>query len=119
MYPLRLRILIGSVALGLWASAPLGWAGLARGVAAYKQGDFATAVHEFVPLAEHGHAEAQFYLGAMYSKGWGVPQDDTAAAQWYRRGGPGGGGRAGVDTGWGVSRVGGGGGRRRARGRVG
>ena len=85
MYPLRLRILIGSVALGLWASAPLGWAGLAQGVAAYKQGDFATAVHEFVPLAEHGHAEAQFYLGAMYSKGWGVPQDDTAAAQWYRR----------------------------------
>jgi len=81
MYPLRLHIIIGSVALGLWASAPLGWAGPAQGVAAYKQGDFATAVHEFVPLAEHGHAEAQFYLGAMYSKGWGVPQDDTAAAQ--------------------------------------
>ena len=85
MYPLRLRLIIGSVALGLWASAPLGWAGPAQGVAAYKQGDFATAVHEFVPLAQHGHAEAQFYLGAMYSKGWGVPQDDTAAAQWYRR----------------------------------
>src|SRR5438132_5125190 len=88
MYPLRLHIIIGSVALGLWASAPLGWAGPAQGVAAYKQGDFATAVHEFVPLAEHGHAEAQFYLGAMYSKGWGVPQDDTAAAQWYRRAAP-------------------------------
>ncbi len=85
MYPLRLRLIIGSVALGLWASAPLGWAGRAQGVAAYKQGDFATAVHEFVPLAQHGHAEAQFYLGAMYSKGWGVTQDDTAAAQWYRQ----------------------------------
>ena len=85
MYPLRLRLILGSVALGLWASAPLGWAGLAQGVAAYKQGDFVTAVHEFVPLAQHGHAEAQFYLGAMDSKGWGVPQDDTAAAQWYRR----------------------------------
>ena len=85
MYPLRLRLITGSVALGLWASAPLGWAGPAQGVAAYKQGDFATAVHEFVPLAQHGHAEAQFYLGVMYSKGWGVPQDDTAAAQWYRQ----------------------------------
>ena len=84
MYPLRLRI-IGSVALGLWASAPLGWAGLAEGVAAYKQGDFTTAMHELLPLAQHGHAAAQFYLGMMYIKGWGVPQDAAAAAQWSRR----------------------------------
>ena len=85
MRPLLPLMIVVSVALGLWASAPLCWAGLAEGVAAYKQGDFATAVHEFVPLAQHGHAEAPFYLGAMCSTGWGVTQDDTAAAQWYRR----------------------------------
>lgn len=85
MCPLRLRIIMVSVALGLWTSAPSCWAGLAQGVAAYKQGDFATAVREFLPLAQHGDGEAQFYLGAMYTKGWGVPQDDTAAAQWCRR----------------------------------
>jgi TPR repeat protein len=85
MYPLRLRIIIGSVTLGLWVLAPLCWAGLAQGVAAYKQGDFTTAMHELLPLAQHGHAAAQFYLGMMYIKGWGVPQDAAAAAQWSRR----------------------------------
>ncbi len=78
-------LIMVSVALGWWMSVPPCWAGLAQGVAAYKLGDFATAVHEFLPLAQHGHAEAQFYLGAMASKGWGVPQDDTVASQWYRR----------------------------------
>ncbi len=29
-------------------------------------------------------ATAQFYLGVMYAKGQGVPQDYTAAAKWYR-----------------------------------
>jgi TPR repeat protein len=85
MYPLRLRIIIGSVTLGLWVLAPLCWAGLAQGVAAYKQGDFTTAMHELLPLAQHGHAAAQFYLGMMSIKGWGVPQDAAAAAQWSRR----------------------------------
>jgi len=54
-------------------------------VVAYKQGDFATAVHEFLPLAAHGDREAQFYLGTMYTKGWGVPSDKAEAARWYRR----------------------------------
>jgi len=60
-------------------------AGLAEGVAAYKQEDFATAMHELLPLAQHGHAVAQFDLGMMSIKGWGVPQDAAAAAQWSRR----------------------------------
>jgi len=85
MRPLLPLIIVVSVGLGLGTWPQPSMAGLAEGVAAYKQGDFATAVHEFLPLAQHGHAEAQFYLGAMYSKGWGMPQDDTAAAQWYRR----------------------------------
>src|SRR5689334_11729852 len=82
---LLVPLIMVSTALGWWTSVPLCWAGLAQGVTAYKLGDFATAVHEFLPLAQHGHAEAQFYLGAMASKGWGVPQDDTAAAHWYQR----------------------------------
>jgi len=54
-------------------------------VVAYKQGDFATAVHEFLPLAEHGDREAQFYLGTMYTRGWGVPPNTVEAARWYQR----------------------------------
>jgi TPR repeat protein len=28
---------------------------------------------------------AQYNLGLMYGKGWGVPQDYAEAAKWYRR----------------------------------
>jgi len=83
MRPLRLFIIVS--ALGLWMSAPPCWAGVREGVVAYKQGDFATAVRELLPLAQHGDGEAQFYLGTMATKGWGVPQDDAEAAHWYRR----------------------------------
>ena len=34
--------------------------------------------------AEQGLAEAQLNLGVMYDNGEGVPEDDTAAARWYR-----------------------------------
>ena len=83
MRPLLPLMIVVSVALGLWASAPLCWAGLAEGVAAYKQGDFTTAMHELLPHAQHGHAAAQFYLGMMSIKGWGVPQDLVEAYLWF------------------------------------
>jgi TPR repeat protein len=46
-----------------------------EGRAAYERGDYATAIKKLRPLAEAGNAEAQFYLGAMYAEGRGVPQD--------------------------------------------
>ncbi len=33
---------------------------------------------------EQGDAEAQLYLGRMYSRGERVPRDDTEAMRWYR-----------------------------------
>jgi len=36
-------------------------------------------------LAEQGDASAQFNLGVMYDNGWGVPQNYTEAAKWYRQ----------------------------------
>ena len=56
-----------------------------KGNTAFKIGDFATALREWQPLAEQGNAAAQNSLGWMYHKGEGVPQDDKAAVQWYRR----------------------------------
>jgi len=44
-------------------------ADFAAGLAAYLAGDYQTALEEFLPLAEQGHARAQFYLGRMYDKG--------------------------------------------------
>ncbi len=45
------------------------WAGLDEGVAAFKRGDYATALREFRVLAAQGDADAQFNLGTMYEKG--------------------------------------------------
>ncbi len=60
-------------------------AGFDEGAVAYGLGDYATAIKEFRPLAEQGHAEAQFNLGLMYEIGVGVPQDFAEAAKWYRK----------------------------------
>jgi len=46
-------------------------------------GDYETALREFRPLAEQGHAEAQLNLGIMYSLGLGVPKDHVQAYVWY------------------------------------
>ena len=54
------------------------------GLDAYNQGDYATALKEWRPLAEQGDATAQFNLGVMYNFGQGVPQDYQEAVRWYR-----------------------------------
>ena len=80
MKPIVKLLLI--VPILLWSSVAVAdfWAGLE----AYKRGDYATAYKEWLPLAEQGHADAQFNLGLMYAKGEGVPQDDAEAVKWYR-----------------------------------
>ncbi len=74
--------LYGGFTLGLTAPA---WAGFNEGVAAYKRGDYATALHEFRRLAEQGEAKAQFNLGNMYENGQGVPRDKARAVKWWRK----------------------------------
>jgi uncharacterized protein len=51
---------------------------------AYKRGSYAKALKLFIPHAEQGDAEAQFFLGIMYRFGHGVPRDHAEAARWYR-----------------------------------
>ena len=80
--PLIVRLILALLLGGAGLNAN---ADLAEGFAAYERGDYATALREWQPLAEQGDAAAQLTLGGMYRKGEGVPQDDKAAAQWYRR----------------------------------
>ena len=56
---------------------------LGKGAEAYDNGDYATALREFRPLADQGTALAQFNLGFMYEYGDGVPQDLVEAHKWY------------------------------------
>lgn len=60
-------------------------ADMAAGIAAYKAGDFATALKEFKPLASKGNADAQVNLGFLYARGQGVTVDYKEAASWYRK----------------------------------
>ena len=57
-------------------------ADLLDGLVAYARGDYATALQEFKPLAAQGDPMGQFYLGLMYYKGQGVPQDYVQAYMW-------------------------------------
>ena len=52
------------------------------GEAYYERGTLAPALPEIFPLAEQGHADAQFQLGLMYALGEGVPKDDVEAVKW-------------------------------------
>lgn len=77
------RLVAGVVVTVMLAGAAM--AGPAEDAyAAYQGKDYAMALHIWKPLGEQGDASAQFYLGIMYAKGQGVPQDDVEAARWYR-----------------------------------
>ena len=56
-----------------------------QGFEATERGDYQTAFKLWLPLAEQGHAKAQFNLGVMYANGRGVKQDDFEAVKWYRQ----------------------------------
>jgi hypothetical protein len=76
------RALFAAV-LSLWLTTSA-WAGFDEGVAAYDRGDYATALEEWLPIAEQGDGRAQLYLGTMFDIGLGVPQDYAEAVKWYR-----------------------------------
>ncbi len=73
-----------AVALLIALAVPA-WADFQAGADAYWRGDYVTALLEFKPLAEKGHAKAQLALGVMYELGRGVPQDSAEAVKLYHK----------------------------------
>lgn len=53
------------------------------GFNAYSEGDYATALVVWQPLAEQGDKHGQFGLGLLYANGWGVDLNDDEALKWY------------------------------------
>jgi TPR repeat protein len=83
-----IRGLLLTAAAAVALSLPVGSVAAAsfqQGVSAFNRQDFGSASRIFIPLAEHGVAAAQSYLGFMFETGRGVPQNYTEAAMWYRR----------------------------------
>ena len=70
--------------LTLLVGTPAFSADFQKGQTAAQSGDYATALREWIPLAEQGDAIAQYNLGVMYRNGQGVPQDYKTAAKWWR-----------------------------------
>ena len=50
---------------------------------AFDKEDYPISFEIFQPLAEQGHAKAQFHLGFLYRIGRGVNQDFQKAYHWY------------------------------------
>ena len=76
------RSLPALIALVLLFST-VGWsADFWKGFKAYQRNDHVTALREWRPLAEQGHANAQSMLGVMSGEGKAVPQNMVYAHMW-------------------------------------
>ena len=58
---------------------------LQKGKEAYNAKKYKTAAIYFTNAAKQDIAEAQFYLGKLYSQGEGVEMNKKEAAKWYRK----------------------------------
>jgi|GEM_PF-1760512 len=65
--------------------AVVAFAGLEEGKKAYRDGDYARAFEEFLPVATAGDTTVQNQIAAMYYTGQGVPQDYAKAAEWFKK----------------------------------
>ena len=77
------KIITGLTLSILLASKVTVAADFGKGLLAAHSGDFKTALSEWTPLAEQGHAKAQYHLGVMHDYGRGVPENDKTAVKWY------------------------------------
>ena len=59
-------------------------AAVSEGLSAYQSKDYTTALRTWLPLAEAGNRDAQFYVGGLYMDGAGVAEDRVRAHAWWR-----------------------------------
>jgi hypothetical protein len=79
------RGVICAIILALCFAGRAAAGALDDGLAALRDGNYATALRLLRPVAEQGDAGAPFNLGLMYDRGQGVPQDYAAAVSWFRK----------------------------------
>ena len=76
----KLLVCILFVLLGIQMSAQE----IDKGYEAHNDGEYATALNEWKPIAEQGYAIGQYSLGLMYSNGYGILKDKAEAVKWWR-----------------------------------
>lgn len=57
---------------------------ISQGIAAYRAADYAKAYSLWLPPALNGSPRAQFFIGALYFEGRGVPADLVLSYMWLR-----------------------------------
>jgi len=57
----------------------------AKGDLAAQEGNYAIAYCIWKPLADRGHAEAQYRLGWLYAKGLGLAVNEATAIHWWKQ----------------------------------
>ena len=80
---MRTLIIIPVLLLSLFLGASSYSADFNKGLTAAQNGDWATALKEWNPLAKEGNAPAQYNLGLMNATGEGVIQDYVKAYMWW------------------------------------
>ena len=79
----KILTLCFSISLSI-GSFCVGWSGdFQKSKEAYKKGDFTNAIKKWTILGEDGDEKAQYFLGLIYYKGKGVPQDYKTALKWH------------------------------------
>ena len=56
---------------------------LERGIYELNRGEFHAAIEQFRPLVAEGYAPAQYQMGIVYQKGYGVPKDGMKALELF------------------------------------
>lgn len=77
-----------SALLSLFAGPAL--SDTAKGIAAYRKGNYPVAISELEKAAAGGDAQAFFNLGVVYAEGKAAPRDMKKAINYYRKGADGG-----------------------------
>jgi hypothetical protein len=81
----------GSPTIGGTDSAPMSAVTEFRTGQMYERGgngfaqDYGQAMQHYLAAAAQGNPVAEFRIGYLYEKGWGVPQDFNQALQWYAK----------------------------------
>jgi uncharacterized protein len=81
---MKKSVVLSALFCALLAAGPAAAGPLQTGIAAYRAGDYPAAGRLLLPLAQHGNAQAQTYVGMMFQSGRGLPQNYVAAAHWFR-----------------------------------
>lgn len=85
MSGVELRKGVAAALLLLGMSGPVLADPLADGYTAFQQKDYKTALKYWLPLAEGGDSQAQFYLNEIYTNGLGVKVDPERASHWLEQ----------------------------------